>query len=266
MNPIIKSGTILACCASLFIISCNSGEKKVDEAKSMDSAASVKMEAEAKAKTDAAPVAPAIPDAITANPELYKVIKDTLGLKLIEATYRPGESSAMHTHTDYALYVSSGGTAEFTDKDGKKTVNDMKTGSYNIKAAETHSVKNTGKTTIKVIMLETSRKPGLVATDAAMDATKAASAFYKVKMDEMGFRILEGDYKPGQSSPKHGHPDLAAIFITGGTAEFTDKDGKKMTATTKSGDAGISAADVHSVKNVGKSAFRVLLIEVNRAR
>jgi|GEM_PF-739524 len=264
MNPIIKSGTIVACCASLFLMSCGGDAKKADDTKSMaaDTVASAKTEVAAKPE----PAKPSTPDAIAANPDLYKVIQDTLGMRLLEATYRPGESSSMHMHPDYALYVVSGGTAEFTDKDGKKTVNEMATGSYNIRPAETHSVKNTGKTTIKVYMMEVNRKPGTIAYDPTKDATKVASAFYKVKKDELGIRIVEGEYKPGQSSPKHGHPDLAAIFVTPSTAEFTDKDGKKMTRTNKAGVAGLSASDVHSVKNVGKAPFKVLLFEVNRAR
>ena len=43
-----------------------------------------------------------------------------MGIRVLEATYKPGDSSALHSHPDYALYVINGGTAEFTGKDGKK--------------------------------------------------------------------------------------------------------------------------------------------------
>src|SRR5437667_9552612 len=48
-------------------------------------------------------------DAVKVAPELYKVLTDSLGIRMVEATYKPGDSSAMHYHPDYAIYVAQGG-------------------------------------------------------------------------------------------------------------------------------------------------------------
>jgi quercetin dioxygenase-like cupin family protein len=63
----------------------------------------------------------------------------------------------MHSHPDNALYVTEGGKAEFTGKDGSKNVMEFKKGMAAIGPAETHSVKNIGTTTMKAILVEVNR-------------------------------------------------------------------------------------------------------------
>jgi quercetin dioxygenase-like cupin family protein len=172
----------------------------------------------------------------------------------------------LHSHPDYAIYTTSGGTATFYGKDGSSMKNEMKTGSVNIRGGEIHSVKNTGKTTIKVILVEVNRPAQTTSQDAALDATKVASAMYKLRKDTLGIRVIEINYKAGQASAMHSHPDDALYVIQGGKAEFTGKDGTKRTVDLKSGLAMVGPADTHSVKNPGKTPFKAILVEVNRAR
>jgi quercetin dioxygenase-like cupin family protein len=258
MNQKFNVRLILILCISLGIISCNNNSKK-EEPKTTDSTETTKTET-------AQPVTPdATPDAIKAAPDLYKVLSDTMGIRLLEATYKPGDSSALHSHPDYAIYTVSGGTATFYGKDGASMKNEMKTGTVNIRPAEVHSVKNSGKTTVKVILVEVNRPSQTTSQDAALDATKVASAMYKLKKDTLGIRVIEINYKPGQSSAMHSHPDAALYVIAGGTGVFTGKDGTKRTVAFKPGMALIVPADTHSVKNTGKTALKAILVEVNRA-
>jgi len=259
MNQKLNRRFILALGISLSLIACNQGEKKEEPAANADSTS--------KAATDTVqPVAKeAGPDALAVAPGLYKQIGDTLGLKVIEATYKPGDSSAMHAHTaDYALYVIAGGTTAFYTKEGARMVNEMKTGAVNIRPAEDHSVKNIGKTTVKVLLVEVNRPRGTSSQDASMDPTKVAATLYKSMRDTLGIRIVEATYKPGQSSAMHSHPDAEIYAISGGTAAFTEKDGTKRTNELKTGMAMYTPAGSHSVKNIGKTTLKVLLVEVNR--
>src|ERR1700746_3038267 len=84
------------------VVACGQDEKKTDDSKTADSTAT---------KTDTATTAPATAsiDAVVAAPNLYKTIKDSMGIRILEADYKPGDSSAMHSHPDYALYVIQGG-------------------------------------------------------------------------------------------------------------------------------------------------------------
>lgn len=198
-------------------------------------------------------------------PNLYHVLKDTLGIRIVEADYKPGDSSVMHWHPDYAVITAEGGTVTFYGKDGSKMEAPMKTGMTAIKPGEFHSVKNTGKTAIKVILVEVNRTGASSMPDAALDATKSGAGLYTTLNDTLGMRILAINYKPGQSSTMHAHSDAALYVTDPGTAEFTGKDGKKQTIKLDKGMAMISPAQTHSVKNVGKTTMKAFLVEVNRA-
>lgn len=97
-------------------------------------------------------------DAVKVAPTLYKMIKDTMNIRVVMADYKPGASSAMHAHPDNAIYVIiEGGNSEFTDKDGKKQTSAMTKGMAAVMPAGVHSVKNTGTGNTKVLIVEVNR-------------------------------------------------------------------------------------------------------------
>ena len=255
MNRKFRNRFLLAAFIALVFITCNQSDKKDDATKPADSTGTAKPAADKTAT---------VPDAIAADPKLYKVLADSMGVRILEATYNPGDSSALHSHPDYAIYVLAGGTATFYGKDGTKMDAEMKTGAVLIHPAELHSVKNTGKSVIKVILFEVTRPAGKVAMDAAMDATKVAGGLYTKLADTLGIRVLQINYKPGQASAMHSHPDVALYVTDAGKAEFTGKDGKKMVMDMKAGMTNIGGAETHSVKNVGTTTMKAILVEVSR--
>lgn len=204
------------------------------------------------------------PDALQVAPNLYKVLSDTAGIRILEATYKPGDSSAMHAHPVNALYVVQGGTVTFTGTDGTSTESTLKTGATAVRPAESHSARNTGNTTIKAILVEVSRSMQPSPQDTAMDAVRVAPNRYKLKNDSLGLRIIEISYKPGDSSALHAHPEAALYVIQGGTSEFTMQDGSKQTLNLPSRTALVMPAGTHRVKNVGKTTTRSILVETNR--
>lgn len=255
MQQKLKSQLLLALCVTLIIVSCNSADKNV-ATPTTDSIVNATPAMEQ----------PKAPDAIAAAPALYKVTADSLGIRMLEATYNPGDSSAMHAHPDYAIYIVSGGMVTFYEKDGSKMERELKTGTILVKSGEMHSVKNTGKTVVKVLMVEVNRPQGSVTMDAATNATTVAGNLYKVAADTLGIRVLEINYKPGQASAMHSHPDIALYILADSKSEFTNKDGKKNTAEMKKGMSRIGAAETHSVKNIGTTPTKAILVEVNRPR
>lgn len=255
MNRKFRNRFLLAAFIALVFITCNQSDKKDDATKPADTTGTAKPVADKPA-----PVA----DAIAAAPNLYKILADTMGIRILEVTYNPGDSSALHSHPDYAIYTLSGGSAAFYAKDGTKMDAEMKTGTVLIHPAEMHSVKNTGKSAIKVILFEVTRPMGSVAMDAAMDATKVAGGLYTKVADSLGIRVLQINYKPGQASTMHAHPDVALYVTDPGKGEFTDKAGKKTVMDLKKGMVMVGPADTHSVKNVGTTTMKAILVEVYR--
>ena len=98
-------------------------------------------------------------DPVTVAPGATRVLADTMNIRISEVTVKPGESVAMHSHPDHSIYVAQGGTGEFETKDGTKTTSELKTGMGIVVPALTHAGKNTGTTTLKLIVTEIFR-PG----------------------------------------------------------------------------------------------------------
>jgi quercetin dioxygenase-like cupin family protein len=254
MNQHFKNRFLMALSIAFALSACNQSDKTA-ETKAADTTTTAKTET---------PPTDAMPDAVKAAPNLYKVIADSMGIKILEVTYNPGDSSPMHSHPDYVIYTVEGGMGTFYAKDGSKMEHEMKAGNIMIKPAEVHSVKNTGKTPIKVILFEVNRPMGTMTWDAAKDATKIAPNEYKVAADSMGIRVLQINYKPGESSALHSHPHQALYVIEGSKAEFTDKDGKKMVMEFQKGMAMVIPGATHSVKNIGTATMKAILVEVSR--
>jgi quercetin dioxygenase-like cupin family protein len=255
MNQIMKAA-ISAMAISFVFVACNNEEKKTEPASADSTQSQTTMTDTTSQSQDL--------DAAKVAPGLYTVAKDTMGIRVLNILYKPGDSSAMHSHPDNALYVIDGGKAEFTGKDGSKQTVDLKSGMAMIGGAETHSVKNVGKTTIKAILVEANRPNTSGGADMALDATKVASKFYKLVKDSLNMRIVMVDYKPGDLSALHSHPDLAMYVISTAKAEFTEKDGTKRVMTLDKGAVFVIPADTHSVKNIGNTHAKVVLVEVNR--
>jgi oxalate decarboxylase/phosphoglucose isomerase-like protein (cupin superfamily) len=246
---------MLAIIISASFAACNSGGKSSDKGTANDSTKMTQTGGDNTAGKDAVSVAP----------NLYKLVADTMGIRVVEVMYKPGDSSALHWHPDYAIYAIDGGTATFYDKDGKSMVNEMKQGMAMVRPGEWHSVKNTGKTDMHVLLVEVNRKGAITAPDPATDATKVSGDLYKTLADTMGIRIVAAQYKPGQESKMHWHPDNAIYAVNDCSGEFTSKDGKKNTVNFKKGMMMIRPAESHSVKNTGTTPINVILVEVYRA-
>jgi quercetin dioxygenase-like cupin family protein len=136
--------------ALLLVIGCNN-ESKPTDTETVDTTAISKME------TAITPPYDVSRSVTTVAPNLYKQLSDTLGIRILECTYRPGDSSIVHAHPDFALYVLEGGTAELTSTDGKKETIEFIKDMAVVLPAATHSAKNIGKTTVKLIVVEVNR-------------------------------------------------------------------------------------------------------------
>ena len=91
-------------------------------------------------------------DPVKVEAAFNKVLADTLGVKLHEVTLNPGDSVGMHTHPDFTLYILQGGTLKIYPKGAEPQVLDLQTGMGLIFPTVTHSGKNIGTTTIKLLV------------------------------------------------------------------------------------------------------------------
>jgi beta-alanine degradation protein BauB len=83
-----------------------------------------------------------------------KVLLENDQVRMIQAEYAPGETATWHSHPNHVVYALNDGKLEITDKGKPARVVEFKTGEALYMPAVTHMVKNTGTTTLKIVVIE----------------------------------------------------------------------------------------------------------------
>ncbi len=147
MKQKTNAGIIFSFLMAMTIMACNEQSKKDETAKTDVS----------KSETATLPSYDPAMDPVKVEAAFNKVLADTLNVKLHEVTLNPGDSVGMHTHPDFTLYILQGGTLKIYPKDGEPQVLELKTGMGFIFPTVTHSGKNIGTTTIKLLVSDIHR-------------------------------------------------------------------------------------------------------------
>jgi len=96
-------------------------------------------------------------DPLVALKEFVNVLSDTLNLQMYELTVEPGDSIPLHQHLDYSVYVLQGGKF-ILYVDGSDPVEyEIKAGRGSVNGPLIDAAKNTGETTIKLLITEIHR-------------------------------------------------------------------------------------------------------------
>ncbi len=94
------------------------------------------------------------------------------------------------------------------------------------------------------------------------DPTVVDPAHYKVDFENERVRVLRINYKPGETSVMHDHPDGVVVYLTDAQGQFTLPDGSVVDAGGKRGQALWAPGGLHLPANVGRNAFEVILVEL----
>jgi predicted metal-dependent enzyme (double-stranded beta helix superfamily) len=101
-------------------------------------------------------VADEAPDAVTVSPDVYKVIAENDSLRVVAATWKPGQRDVMHSHPAIGIYILSDCEkmrvhyADGTSKDWS-----AKSGTAGANAPVTsHAIENIGDTECRTIFFE----------------------------------------------------------------------------------------------------------------
>ena len=144
MKQKTNASIVLVLLMAFAIIACNDAKK--DEPAKTDVA---------KTKMSSMPAYDAAMDPIKVEANVIsRVFGDTLGMKFYELIIKPGDSVGLHSHPDHLVYVVEGGMVELKNKEGKATPTEFKTGMGVVTGPDIHSGKNTGTTTIKMVVAD----------------------------------------------------------------------------------------------------------------
>ncbi|WP_284652291.1 cupin domain-containing protein [Flavobacterium terrisoli] len=94
-------------------------------------------------------------DPVAISPKNYpKVLLENEFVRVLQFEMAPGDVIPWHSHPNHVAYVVAPGKIEITNKGEAPVTFDVKAGEALFLPAVTHTGKNTGKTTIKLIITE----------------------------------------------------------------------------------------------------------------
>lgn len=199
-------------------------------------------------------------DPVKVAPTMYKLISENARVRILDATLAPGQKTVMHSHPDLVSVILEPSTVRWTMPDGKTADSpaDAKRGSVMFNAAGKHISENTGKTKLRAILIEF-KQP---APAAGKGANPSIPAPFKQVLDNAYVRVFDGTSSPGMKMAEHTHSDHVTIALSNGTAEVTDKAGKKETLTFKKDTAQFTGPATHSAVNTGKTSIHLVDVEL----
>ena len=90
---------------------------------------------------------------------IYKCTLDNERVRVCEVTFKPGAKIPVHSHPDHVVYVVGGGKLTITGADGKAQDVPLKSGQALWLPAQSHSAVNSGKTEVKLAVVELKESP-----------------------------------------------------------------------------------------------------------
>ena len=81
-------------------------------------------------------------------------------------------------------------------------------------------------------------------------------------MENDRVRVFEVNFKPGQATVMHGHPDHVVYVLANYSLDLTLADGRSQKVPLKAGQTLWIGAGPHAAKNIGKNEGRALVIEL----
>jgi len=96
-------------------------------------------------------------DPMEVGKEFTKVLSDTLNVQLYEFTMKPGDSVGLHQHLDHTVYVLEGGKIMVYINGVEPVEMELQSGVGFVAGPLTDAAKNTGETTIRLLISEIHR-------------------------------------------------------------------------------------------------------------
>lgn len=204
-------------------------------------------------------------DAVATNPDLFRVLLDNERVRVLDQQVPPGIRENMHSHPALVKYTLSSYRATVAYPNGSATsMRRINPGQVMWFEPETHSQKNSGRTSMHTIMFEL-KGAQIMQSDkqqSADDPLVAAAKSHKLLLENDRVRVFQFRLKPKEETPLHHHRDGVVYILNGGTLSETLADGKSHDVTLNTHDVKWMEAKSHKVKNTGTDEIRMLIVEL----
>jgi beta-alanine degradation protein BauB len=256
-----RSSLALITFVSCLLAACGSAAKPAPAA-----AATSGSEQPAPAESEAAagPVAAGVTDPAKASPDVYKVVLDGPRMRVLLATWQPGQRDNLHGHPTLAAYALTDVFGIGNDADDTQVSIRVKKGQALLQApVKAHAFENRGKSEAKLVIFEIKDgQPSTALPKNAKEAQSASPDVYELVTFDEHVHVLRATWKPGQSDEFHGHSAMTLYALTDVEGTITDEKDKTSPFSMKAGTARFEeAVKEHSFQNTGSAPAQLLMIE-----
>lgn len=188
----------------------------------------------------------------------YKKVFENDNMRILEVTAKPGDKIPLHKHPDNYHYVVNGAKMAIT-ADGKTNEMDLPAGMAVFIPASAHSAENVGTTEGKIVVFEMKTKaPGPI------PAAKMPKGMAKVVLDDEHGTVSEITFKKGQTFKEPAYPLRGVYVLEGGSLSVkgAEKGAKAEKMDVTPGMAMVIEPKAHTIKNVGKTAVKAIVVDV----
>lgn len=208
----------------------------------------------------------AMVDPVVASPDVFKVLLDGEHMRVLEATWQPGQRDNPHGHPALVAYAVTEIFGLGNEDNGDQfSIRIVKERVFLQEPVRSHSFENRGRNVAKMVIFEIKDKVSLPPPRGAVDPKVASPGVYALMDSSPDVRVLLATWQPGQTDALHGHPLLAAYAITDVEGTLRDAKGVATPFSMKAGTARFDdPIDAHSFENTGTAPAQLLLIEARQ--
>jgi beta-alanine degradation protein BauB len=206
-----------------------------------------------------------VKDPVKVSPGNYKIVLQSTRMRLLVATWEPGESDELHGHPPIVVYALTDVDGLSTGETGKQKPVKLRAGaSFFQNPEKAHSFKNVGSQSASMLLLELLQRvdPMPMPENAAPDALVASPEVYKRVFEDEHVRVLLATWAPGQKDDVHSHPELAAYALTPIHSKVHEDKGSPHELVREAG-SGVFQDPVksHRHENIAKATAQLVLFE-----
>jgi quercetin dioxygenase-like cupin family protein len=175
---------------------------------------------------------------------------------VVEQTLGPDEALSLPGgHAGVVVYLDAGSVETAVPQEKPRTET-VQRGDSVFLAPQAGTLKNAGSAALRVVWTEYLGQGG-----PETWGTTGLAPNYKLLFENQYGRVYDIRMAAGKSEPLHSHHDRVVICLSGAELEHTLPDGRKETATLKTGEITWRLATTHVGHNLGKTDLWVIAIE-----
>jgi quercetin dioxygenase-like cupin family protein len=203
-------------------------------------------------------------DPIKVAPSTFRILLENTRVRVLQEWLRPGEKEPMHSHPRAVRYALNSFKGTSTSLSGKVTEFSAKAGQADWLEPVAHAVENTGRTTIRAIIVELKTPQYVLPRESGggADPLRVASHSHKLLLENKFVRVLLFHLIPGQRTRPHYHPDHVSYVLSGGFLRETLPNRRVISRAWRGRQTKWVEGGTRTVQNTGMSEVRLLMVEL----